>query len=288
MANALPLIMVSGSEPGIIWMRDMSASYSALVDLVRRDGRHVAPRGKRTRELLDQTIVFESIDQMMMPIGIGRKINPAIGAVEAIQLIAALETPAVIARISPPMMAYAEPDGYFHGAYGRRIGIQAYEVWSKLRGDPDTRQAQITLWDPREDNSTGKRDYPCTLALSFRIRNSKLELHTTMRSNDVWRGFAYDAFQFTQLQWTIANALGIEPGRYIHTAHSLHIYDDDLAAADELHASSSELVWYPTGVPIDNHSLWYKTAGQILLNTWEGEPPPSAAWYLRHLHQEQE
>jgi thymidylate synthase len=113
--------------------------------------------------------------------------------------------------------------------------MQLVHAHRKLCDDPNTRQAVITLWDFELDNERGKHDYPCTLSLHFMIRNHKLDLHVTMRSNDVWWGLAYDAFQFTQLQATLACSLGIGIGRYFHHANSLHVYERDFDKIESLH-----------------------------------------------------
>lgn len=105
---------------------------------------------------------------------------------------------------------------------------------SKLRKHEGTRQAVITLWDPNLDNVKGKNDYPCTVALGFTRHDENLSAHVTMRSNDVWLGLPYDMFQFTQLQLTLCNILGLRPGTYTHTAWSMHLYDRDLVKTYDL------------------------------------------------------
>jgi thymidylate synthase len=172
-----------------------------------------------------------------------------IAAVEALQLIAGTATPRLIVAASPAFAAYREANGEFWGAYGSRIGSQTQRVVDKLRQDADSRQAIISLWSPTHDNTIGKRDYPCTLVMGFRIRNRRLNMSVTMRSNDLWLGTCYDVFQFTQLQLTIAHMLGVDPGTYTHTAWSLHIYERDLAASDELHLPRSGVQFIPDGLP---------------------------------------
>lgn len=133
---------------------------------------------------------------------------------------------------APGLKFYRDPDGTFHGAYGNRIGRQLDDVVHKLRDDPLTRQAVITLWNPDLDNEPGHLDYPCTLAIGFSLHgfaNDRLHMHVQMRSNDVWLGLPYDMFQFGQLQYTIANILGVYPGRYTHSAWSMHLYEANLA-----------------------------------------------------------
>jgi thymidylate synthase len=67
-----------------------------------------------------------------------------------------------------------------------------------------------------------------------------LEMNVVMRSNDVWLGTPYDWFQFTQLQYTVANALRIPAGPYHHTAWSLHIYEEHIEAAQRLRQPPDE------------------------------------------------
>jgi hypothetical protein len=55
----------------------------------------------------------------------------------------------------------------------------------------------------------------------------RLNVRTTMRSNDAWLGLPYDLFQFTQLQLTICNVMGYDPGTYTHTAWSMHLYQEN-------------------------------------------------------------
>jgi thymidylate synthase len=215
---------------------------AGYVDVCRRvvlEGRSVRPRGLLTHELTDVTIeVLDPTD--VLPIGVGRKLNPAIAAAEALQLIGGRSDPELMVRISKNFEQFMD-GGRFWGAYGDRVRLdsrgegddvhQAEIVVARLKRDPDSRQALIVLWRPELDlNFDGKHDYPCTTMLMFLIREGKLQLHVTMRSNDVWWGLAYDAFQFTQLQLTVAHSLGVQAGSYYHHAVSLHAYERDFPA----------------------------------------------------------
>jgi thymidylate synthase len=141
------------------------------------------------------------------------------------------------------MEDYREEDGEFWGAYGKRVERQVSEVISKLRAYQWTRQAVITLWDRYFDNFTGKKDYPCTVALGFTMQPTltgrKLDMHVTMRSNDAWLGLPYDMFQFTQLQQTICRVLAVNRGSYTHTAWSMHLYEPDVEQAYDVALSDS-------------------------------------------------
>ena len=225
--------------PSLIRLPDLRAGYVELVRAVRDQGDPIAPRGVPTRELLDVLITIDDVTDVL-PVGVGRGLVPAIGVVEALQLIAGRSTVDLVCKIAPTMRRYTDDDAFW-GAYGVRIAGQLEAVARRLRADPDTRQAVITLWDPSRDNIPGKHDYPCTVALQFTIRRGQLHMHVTMRSNDVWLGIAYDAFQFTQLQLTLFNVLGVEPGTYNHRATSLHLYESNLEQVEQLHEPDAPL-----------------------------------------------
>ncbi len=91
-----------------------------------------------------------------------------------------------------------------------------------LQENPNTRQAVIHIKEPSDKES---KDVNCTVCLQFFIRDNKLYLTTYMRSNDLWMGFPYDVFQFTNLQIMLAMILGVEIGTYTHIAGSLHLYE---------------------------------------------------------------
>jgi thymidylate synthase len=214
---------------------------NGYVDLVRHvlsHGEKVAPRGFLTREIEDAVIFIDNI-YSTLPIGVGRGVIPGIGAVEACQLLGGVSRPETVIAVGPQFKNYAEDNGVFHGAYGLRTFGQYEHAIEKLKNDNDTRQAVVTIWNPDYDNMPGKRDYPCTVLHQFRIRNNKLNMSVYMRSNDVWLGAAYDFFQFTRIQIAVAWVLGVEAGTYSHHVGSLHIYETNLTAAENLNYVSN-------------------------------------------------
>lgn len=206
----------------------MREAYYDICHGVIALGGRVEPRGMLTAEVTPGSFKLTN-PQHSLPAGVGRKLNPNIGYLEAVQLIGGFSDPKLVERVAPNMMqftdTFANGDPYFYGAYGPRVGPQVPEVISLLKRDPDTRQAVITVFN--EDAGRNYRDIPCTVALQFLIRRGGLDLHVYMRSNDVWWGLAYDVFQFTQLQITMATVLDIEVGDYYHTATSMHAYERD-------------------------------------------------------------
>ena len=114
------------------------------------------------------------------------------------------------------------------GAYGPRIFgpnvelSQLTRVVELLRVKNDTRQAVIQIFDR---NDIGKKDVPCTCTLQFMARGGRLNMMTSMRSNDAYLGLPHDVFAFTWLQEVVARTLALDVGDYHHAVGSLHLYD---------------------------------------------------------------
>jgi thymidylate synthase len=71
---------------------------------------------------------------------------------------------------------------------------------------------------------TDQRDIPCTLGYRFYVRDTRLHMHTTMRSQDTWLGLPYDLFATTTVMELMAGWLDVDLGGYHHHVDSLHLY----------------------------------------------------------------
>lgn len=212
----------------------MRSGYAEIGKAVLAHGDEVSPRGQRTKELIDVVIKINDPTDSI-PIGTGRKVNQDVSWVEGLQLISGASYPQLTCKIAPNMASFMDGE-VFHGAYGLRTRGQYGVAIERLKKDPSTRQAVATIWDPQQDAFAGDsfKDFPCTVMQTFFIRNGKLSMHTTMRSNDFWWGLGNDVGQFTLLQVAIANALDIEPGPYYHHAVSFHAYERDWEKIEDL------------------------------------------------------
>ena len=133
---------------------------------------------------------------------------------------------------------YSDDGNHLYGAYGPRIfgnnkNNQYNNIIKLLKKKPSTRQAVIQIFDkedlaPLANDLPLTKDLPCTCNLQFFIREGKLDMIVTMRSNDVFIGMPHDIFTFTMIQEITAQTLGIELGIYKHLVSSLHIYEKDL------------------------------------------------------------
>lgn len=216
----------------MITARNAQDGYLQLIDRLIAEGRETDSRLGKTIELPDAVLKLEDPRDCWANVE-GRKLSFKIAAVEALQLVGGVSMPGVLERVAPQFKQYAEDDGSYWGAYGPRVMAQLDQAQRLLQEDHSTRQAVASIWHP-DDAGARKRDMPCTLSFTFLVRDDLLELHTTMRSNDLWLGTPYDLFQFCQLQLTMANTLDLEVGPYFHHAVSLHLYERNIEAAEKL------------------------------------------------------
>ncbi|MDA0634368.1 thymidylate synthase [Nonomuraea sp. CA-218870] len=199
------------------------------------DGEKVIPRGMDTRELLDVRLLLHEPRARLLAAPSGRVLNTAFAVAETVWILSGSDAPWIY-EFNGQLRQYAEDDGILRGAYGPRLRCwdghvdQLALALATLRGDPDSRRAVIQLYDPARD-AGGHRDVPCTLGYRFHLRQGRLHMATTMRSQDLWTGLPYDVFAATTLHELMASWLGVELGVYHHHVDSLHLYEHDLDKA---------------------------------------------------------
>ncbi|QGF20329.1 thymidylate synthase [Gordonia phage Sixama] len=199
------------------------AGYTPILGHILEFGKPVSSRAGGTLEIENFAVTFLTSTDGIPPRRPG--FSPLLGLMEGAQLIGQFARPRLMDRYWPKVAEYTD----HHGDYGARVeyGNQIENVVKELKSKPDSRRAIITLWHPLLDNDPGHQDYPCTIMIAFRIRDHKLNMTVTMRSNDIWRGASSDFIQFSLLHLTVAALVGIDPGTYCHQALSMHLYDSD-------------------------------------------------------------
>ncbi len=95
-------------------------------------------------------------------------------------------------------------------------------VVRRLKAAPHTRRAQAVTYQVWNDMDID--DPTCLQRLWFRISDGKLHMNCHMRSNDAFKAAFMNMHAFTELQATVAAAIGVQPGEYIHMVDSFHIY----------------------------------------------------------------
>lgn len=190
-----------------------------------------------------------------------RKWNKYLGWIESLWLWQGINSMDMVGSYVKNLYTYSDDGKYMRAGYGPRMrgyngDSKDYEYHSpmfnengeldfgntvdqikfvieKLKQDPNSRQASITIHDPMKDNfeSDGSlkvtKDTPCTRTIQFMIVDGKLDCTVTMRSNDlIFGASAVNVFNFSLLQEIIAMVLGVPVGKYYHFANNLHYYDN--------------------------------------------------------------
>jgi thymidylate synthase len=176
------------------------------------------------------------------------------------ELIWYLSKSNALAPIAPYIPKYkkeSEDGETVYGGYGPRLfgkdgHDQIANVLALLSENPTSRRAVIQLFDAA-DISVRRKEIPCTTTLQLFVRDDRLHLVATMRSNDAFIGLPHDVFCFTMLQEILARSLGLEMGPYRHMVGSLHLYEDNVedakALIDERFQRRIEMPPMPNGDP---------------------------------------
>lgn len=114
-------------------------------------------------------------------------------------------------------------DNVWEYTYHQRIGNQLNFVINELRRNPWSRRAVIDIRDNQIDQHN---EHPaCLQHIQFMIRDGKLDMYVTMRSNDAYEATFMNAFGFIMLQKKVADELDVGVGKYEHRANSFHVYE---------------------------------------------------------------
>lgn len=159
----------------------------------------------------------------------------------------------------PHYSEFSDDKTTIYGGYGPRLFNmhgkynQVNQIIDLLKEKPTSRRAVIQLFDAK-DLEQHYKDIPCTCTLQFVIRDERLHLFVSMRSNDAYLGLPHDVFCFTMLQEIIARSLDVEIGQYSHAVGSLHLYEKDKIAAEQylnegFQSSKLRMPDMPTGDP---------------------------------------
>ncbi len=112
---------------------------------------------------------------------------------------------------------------YWEYTYNQRFAEQIPFIISELKKNPYSRRATMNIRDFEVDS---KNDHPaCLQSIGLYIRDGKLNMKITMRSNDAVQAAYMNAVGFIGLQRKLANELGVGIGSYTHTAYSFHSYE---------------------------------------------------------------
>jgi thymidylate synthase len=125
---------------------------------------------------------------------------------------------------------FSEDGLTWRASYGERLkthfGVnQIFEAYKSLKELNVSNQANMVIFDPKEDLKGRKTNNPCTIWVHFAIRDSRLNTFVTMRANDIFWGFSHiNVFEWSVIAELLAYWLGVEVGDYYQFNASWRIY----------------------------------------------------------------
>jgi thymidylate synthase len=238
-----------------IYKTPSEAYLGTLKDILENPEYISSPRGQRCYEKMDYT--FKILNPSTEPIKTldleRNKVIESYTAKEVELYNSCTNLAEDFGKASKFWLNLANPDGTVNSAYGHLIwakrshgshfelsgtseGPTVRTPWEWAKGslirDKDTRQAVLRFSLP-EHFWIGNKDFVCTLHGLFSIREDRLNLTITIRSQDMVFGSTYDWPWFCSLINRMVEELkpsypNLVPGTYTHIAHNIHIYERDL------------------------------------------------------------
>ena len=173
-----------------------------------------------------------------------RDANPFFHLFESLWMLGGRNDLPWLAQFNRQMKAYSDDGGLTQpAAYGyrwrRHFGHdQLDELALMLRHDGGTRRAVLTMWDGgRVENEyfissdllsalSGSSDVPCNTQCYFTVRDAKLHMTVTCRSNDIlWGAHGANAVHFSILLEYMAAKCGLVVGEMFQYSWNYHLYD---------------------------------------------------------------
>jgi thymidylate synthase len=207
-------------------MIHVNSEWRRLVTQTLKFGEHRLPRGNQCLSLFNQSSEISMIDPIFSLLE--RKINYRFMFAEARMILTGSNQTSFIEPYCKNILKFSDDGFVFQGAYGPKVTEQIRYIVDVLTKDRHTRQAVINIW---RENPRESKDIPCTLSMQFIVTNNDLlNMHVTMRSNDLWLGFPYDVFNFSMIAHFVSSMLYFHPPPttlYLNVADQ-HIYDRDI------------------------------------------------------------
>jgi thymidylate synthase len=227
-----------------------NTAWVGLLSDILSNGRVVLPRGKKTLELPQHTIVVDMLAPVITVTK--RALNYRFMAAEAYWILSGSGRVEDIAPFNKNIGAFSDDGERFFGAYGPKVMGQIGGVVKKLVDDESSRQAGLTIW---RENPPETKDYPCTIAMWFSIRAGLLNCHVFMRSSDAWLGIPYDVFNFSMVASYVCGRVNehrpaenrVFPGGLYLTAASSHLYETNFDQATEICNLGDSVIMEPQG-----------------------------------------
>ena len=269
-------------------MINADVAWRLQLERILENGVDRSPRGKRTLDVPNGMVVVD----MRRPVVTTpeRKLSYQFMAAEAHWILSGSDKVADIAPWNKNISQFSDDGVKFFGAYGPKIAEQLPYVIAKLKEDPHTRQAGLTIW---RESPPRTKDVPCTVAMFFGLCDNELDAFVFMRSSDAWLGLPYDIFNFSMVAHLICSVMNTErqfdaiatgrvpglviPGTLYLTMASSHLYEEHFEAAQQI----VKLGGPPSMQPRTPAELWDSTGNllHVLAHLRDSKAGDPSRWW---------
>lgn len=231
-----------------------SSAFKQAFDLVKTMGEP----NENTLRLTG--VMFEIIDPLNYSQGwpLWRKWSRSYVDIEWKWYEAATRNPEMVEKVASIWTKMKDKWGEVNSNYGWQANRKdqwkhcAYAIAESMLTGKGTRKHVISIYDGKE-RDLYNYDTPCTISFTFILKRVegkkfKLDIHTHMRSNDVWYGLCNDLPAFALFQIKMmgdvqteiterhnnqASDFRLSIGRHVHFVDDLHLYNDFIDKKNE-------------------------------------------------------
>ena len=119
--------------------------------------------------------------------------------------------------------SWAAPDG--------RSIDQIARLMEGLKTNPNGRRHIVSAWNPADVDDMALP--PCHCLFQFFVAEGRLSCQLYQRSADVFLGVPFNIASYALLTHLVAQAVGLQPGEFVHTLGDAHLYLNHLDQARE-------------------------------------------------------
>lgn len=214
--------------------RNVNEAYSQAMHLFDHPlwGDHYPSRNGPMIELRSPAVTEYRNPRERVLFDAARDCNPYLHFFESLWMLAGRNDVAFLTQFTKTFEQFSDDGTALHGAYGHRWRYhfevdQLDAAIAELKVDPMSRRVVTQMWDATADLSRSGKDLPCNTSVMWRLRDGRLDMTVTNRSNDaIWGAYGANVVHFSMLQEYVASCIGVKVGRYFQVSNSLHIYPE--------------------------------------------------------------
>lgn len=208
--------------------RNLNQAFLGSLLEIQNHASIVEARGSKTKEIIGKNFIIQDPTELDINVP-QRKFSSSYAITEWLWYVSKNRKVNNIEKFANTWYIIKDEKGEVESNYGTYLTLQWAWVLKELYDDPHSRRATFAI-NQVHHKGANKQDYPCTQYLQFMVRDNKLHMFASMRSNDAVYGFCNDVFTFALFQQLMLNELNsrgrnYELGNYYHAANSFHVYE---------------------------------------------------------------